>query len=195
IFKHPGDGYYGIKREAKGSNLSATIYLLLFFIAYIYWIFETSFLFNNYIPAEINMFQQIVTVFVPFFLFVVANYLVCSIRDGEGKLKDVYQASAYTLLPMIIAFPILTIVSKGLTYNEAFIYETLSFIAVAITVIYVVIMVKEVHFYDMKPTIGNILITLFTGIMILAVLFIVYLLLNEVYVLITDIIRELIVRG
>lgn len=195
IFKHPGDGYYGIKREAKGSNLSATIYLLLFFLTYIYWIFETSFLFNNYIPAEINMFQQIVTVFVPFFLFVVANYLVCSIRDGEGKLKDVFQASAYTLLPMIIAFPILTIVSKGLTYNEAFIYETLIFIAVAITLIYVIIMVKEIHFYDMKPTIGNILITLFTAIMILAVLFIVYLLLNEVYVLITDIIRELIVRG
>ncbi|MCR3906432.1 MAG: hypothetical protein NUK62_05360 [Tenericutes bacterium] len=195
IFKHPGDGYYGIKREAKTSNLSATIYLLLFFVTYIYWIFETSFLFNNHIPAEINMFQQLTTIFLPFFLWVVANYLVCSIRDGEGKLSDVYQASASTLLPMIIAFPILTIVSKGLTYNEAFIYSTLLFIAVAITVIYMVIMVKEIHFYDMKPTIGNILISIFTALMILAVLFIVYLLLNEVWVLITDIIRELMIRG
>ncbi len=195
IIKHPGDGYYGIKREAKLSNLSATIYLLLFFLVYIIFIFETSFLFNPLIPSEINMFQQITTVFVPFFLWVLANYLVCSIRDGEGKLRDVYQASAVTLLPMIITLPILTIISKGLTYNEAFIYDTVLFIGLIITGIYMIIMVKEIHFYDMKPTIGNIFITLFTGVMILAVLFIVYLLLSEVWVLITDVIRELIVRG
>ena len=195
IIKHPGDGYYGIKREAKGSNLSATIYLLLFFTAYIYWIFETSFLFNNYIPAEINMFQQMTTIFVPFFLWVVANYLVCSIRDGEGKFSDVYQATAYTLLPMIITLPILTIISNGLSFNEAFIYSTIMFIGLFITGLYMIIMVKEIHYYDMKPTIANILISIFTAIMILAVLFIVYLLLNEVYVLISDVIRELIIRG
>ncbi len=195
ILKHPSDGYYGIKRESKGSNLSATIYLLLFFAMYVYWIFETSFLFNNQIPSEINMFQQLTTIFVPFFLWVSANYLVCSIRDGEGKLSDVYQGSAYSLLPMIIAFPLLTIISKGLTYNETFIYTTLLFIGVALTVIYMIVMVKEIHFYDMKPTISNILISIFTAIMILAVLFIVYLLLNEVWTLFSDIVRELINRG
>ncbi len=195
IFKHPADGFYGVKREAKGSNLSATIYLLLFFLVYIIWIFETSFLFNNHIPSEINMFQQMVTVFVPFFLFVIANYLVCSIRDGEGKLSDVYQSSAYVLLPMIIGLPILTIVSNILTYNESFIYQTLLYIVLGLTILYIIIMVKEVHFYDMKPTIGNLLITIFTGLMILAVLFIIYLLLNEVFVLFQDIIKELISRG
>lgn len=195
IIRHPSDGYYGIKRENKGSNLSATIYLLLFFAAYIYWIFKSSFLFNTHIPSEINMFQQLTTIFVPFFLWVVANYLVCSIRDGEGKLSDVYQATAYSLLPMIITFPLVTIISNGLTYNEAFIYSTLMFIGVALTVIYMIVMVKEIHFYDMRPTIANILISIFTGIMILAVLFIVYLLLNEVFTLFSDIVRELMNRG
>lgn len=114
---------------------------------------------------------------------------------GEGKLSDVYQASAYTLLPMIITFPIVAIISKGLTYNESFIYDTLLIIGIAITVIYMIIMVKEVHFYDMKPTIGNILISIFTALMIIAVLFIIYLLLNEVYGLLSDIVREVINRG
>jgi tetratricopeptide (TPR) repeat protein len=195
IFKHPGDGYYGIKRENKASNFTATIYLLLFFLAYVLWIYRTSFLFNNQIPSEINLFEQMVTIFVPFILWVVANYLVCSIRDGEGKFSDVYQASAYSLLPMIITFPIITFVSNGLTYNEAFIYDALLIIGLSITVIYFIIMVKEIHFYDMKPTIGNILISIFTAVMIVAVLFIVYLLLNEVYGLFSDIVRELINRG
>ncbi len=195
IIRHPGDGYYGIKRESKGSNLSATIYLLLFFAAYVFWIYKTSFLFNNNIPSEINMFQQLTTIFVPFFVWVSANYLVCSIRDGEGKFSDVYQATAYTLLPMIIALPLLTIISNGLTYNESFIYTTLMFIAVGITIIYMIVMVKEIHFYDMKPTISNILITIFTGVMLLAIIFIIYLLLNEVWTLLSDIVRELINRG
>jgi phosphatidylserine synthase len=82
-----------------------------------------------------------------------------------------------------------------LTYNESFIYTTLMFIAVAITVLYLIIMVKEIHFYDMKPTIANILISIFTALMILAVLFIVYLLLSEVWTLFSDVIRELINRG
>ncbi|HAX03072.1 MAG: hypothetical protein A2Y45_06530 [Tenericutes bacterium GWC2_34_14] len=195
IFKHPADGFYGIKREGKGSNLSATIYLMMFFTVYIIWIFESSFLFNNNIPSEINMFQEMVTVFVPFFLFVVANYLVCSIRDGEGKLSDVYQGTAYMLLPMIIGLPILTIISNVLTYNEGFIYQTVLYIVVGLTLLYMIIMVKEVHFYDMKPTIMNLFITVFTGLMIMAVLFIIYLLLNEVFVLFSDIVRELISRG
>jgi len=195
IIRHPADGYYGIKREAKGSNLSATLYLLLFFVAYIYFIFETSFLFNPFFPSEINLFQQTITIFLPFILFVVSNYLVCSIRDGEGKLSDVYQASAYTLLPMIITLPLVAIVSKGLTYNESFIYQTLLFVGLFITILYFIIMVKEIHFYDMKPTFINLFITVFTGLMILVVVFIIYLLLNEVATLISDVVRELITRG
>lgn len=195
IFRHPADGFYGIKRENKSSHTSATIYLLLFFLVYVIWIFETSFLFNSHIPSEINMFQQMVTVFVPFFLFVIANYLVCSIRDGEGRLKDVYHASAYVLLPLIIGLPVLTVISNVLTYNEGFIYQTVLWIIVGLTLLYIIIMVKEIHFYDMKPTIANLLITIFTALMILAVLFIIYLLLNEVFILFSDIIRELISRG
>ncbi len=195
IFRHPSDGYYDIKREKKGSNLAATIYLLLFFVAYIYWIYETSFLFNDRIASEINLFQQIIVIFIPFVLWVVANYLVCSIRDGEGKFSDVYQGSAYTLLPMIITFPLVTIISKGLTYNEAFIYHTLLDLGIIITVIYFIVMVKEIHFYDMRPTLKNIFISIFTGLMIMAVIIIVYLLLGEVYNLFSDIIRELTNRG
>jgi len=195
IFKHPIDGFYGIKREKQGSNLSAFVYIMLFFATYILWIYFTNFQFNPNIPSEIDLFEQIIAVFVPFTLWVFANYLVCSIRDGEGKLSDVFQASSYSLLPMIITFPILMLISQVLTQNEMFVYDTLMTIGVVITIIYFVVMVKEIHYYDMKPTIANILISLFTAIMILAMMLIVYFLLNEIYGVITDIVQEVISRG
>lgn len=195
ILKHPIDGHYGIKREHKGSYLSASLYYILFFFVYMFFIYQTNFLFNPVNAQQINFTEQIVSIFVPLLLFVVANYLVCSIRDGEGRFKDVYIATAYALLPAIIGLPIVTLISLGLSLNEAFVFDTLLYITLFFTGFYMIFMIKEVHYYDMKHTISNLLITLFTGLMIVVVVFIVYLLLGEVVTLISDIIREVTVRA
>ena len=190
VFAKPVDGYDDIKRYGSFSNRSAWIYIFAFFAAYLIWIYEANFLFNGLIPSEINLIEQIIGVFVPFGLWVISNYLVCSIRDGDGKLTEVFQASALTLLPMIITFPILTIISHALTLNESFIYELIYGIGLTLTIIYFFIMVKEIHFYDFKPTFKNIFITFFTGIMLLAMTLIIAFLLGEVYQLVADIIQE-----
>ena len=190
VFAKPVDGYDDIKRYGSFSNRGAWIYLLAFFASYLIWIYETNFLFNGLIPSEINLIEQIIGVFVPFGLWVVSNYLVCSIRDGDGKLSEVFQASALTLLPMVITFPILTIISHALTLNESFIYELFYGIGLTLTIIYFFIMVKEIHFYDFKPTFKNIFITLFTAIMLLSMTLIIVFLLGEVYQLVADIIQE-----
>ncbi len=190
VFAKPVDGYDDLKRHGSFSNRSAWIYLLGFFVTYLIWMYETNFLFNGLIPSEINLIEQFIGVMVPFGLWVISNYLVCSIRDGDGKLTEVFQASALTLLPMIITFPILTVISHALTLNESFIYEFVYGIGLSFTVIYFFIMVKEIHFYDIRPTFKNILITIFTAIMLLAMTLIVVFLLGEVYQLIADIIQE-----
>jgi NADH:ubiquinone oxidoreductase subunit 4 (subunit M) len=86
-------------------------------------------------------------------------------------------------------------ISHGLTLNEAFIYDVIYGLGVAFTVIYFFVMVKEIHFYDIKPTFKNILITLFTAVMLLAMTLIVVFLLGEVYQLIADIVQEVNSRG
>jgi hypothetical protein len=57
-------------------------------------------------------------------------------------------------------------------------------------VIYFFIMVKEIHFYDLKPTVKNILITIFTAVMLLAMTLVIVFLLGEVVDLISDIFQE-----
>jgi hypothetical protein len=190
VFQKPVDGYDDLKRHQEFSSRAAWIYLGLFFFTYIIWIYETNFLFNGIISSDINIIEQLIGVFIPFGLWVISNYLVCSIRDGDGKFSEVFQASALTLLPMIITFPILTIISQGLTLNEAFIYDLIYGIGVSFTVIYFFIMVKEIHFYDLKPTVKNILITIFTAVMLLAMTLVIVFLLGEVVDLISDIFQE-----
>lgn len=194
VFNKPVDGYDDLKRYNRFSNRMAFVYLALFFITYTLWIYETNFLFNPRIVSEINIIEEFVTILVPFGLWVVSNYLVGSIRDGDGKFKEVFQGSALTLLPLIVMFPILTILSHALTFNESFIYDVVMLIGVSMTVIYFFVMVKEIHFYDIRPTVSNIFITIFTGVMMLAMTFIVFFLLGEVFNLFADILQEVFSR-
>ncbi len=195
ILKNPADGYYGIKREKKSSNITSFIMLLVFFASYLVYIYLTKFTFNNRLVSEISLFQEILKVFIPVGLWVVSNYLVSSIREGEGKLSNVFQGTVAALLPMTITFPILTILSQILTLNEGFVFTTVLYIGLGVTALYLVLMVKEIHFYDVKPTIGNILISIFTAVMMLLMILIVYILLNEVITVILDIIKEVSSRG
>ncbi len=155
-----------------------------------FWQFNTSFLFNDVITSEINVMNEGLIIFGVIAFWVLSNYLIGSIRDGEGKMSNILQGTAYILLPLIIMLPIASIISNFLTYNEKFIYTVIFIIGIMLSVVYLIIMVKEIHFYDMKPTIANILISIFTAVMIVVFIIIIYMLFSEVIGLFQDIIRE-----
>jgi len=192
--KHPSDGAYETKRKNRVGMFSATILLVVFFLIYLIYIYKLGFLFNNRVIADINISEEMLKIFLPFFLWVISNTLVSSIREGEGRFKDVYISSVFSLAPIIIVLPILTILSQVLTYNEEFIINLITYLGVGLTVIYFFIMVKEIHYYEVKESIGSILISFFTMVMMLLSTIIIYILLSEFFTLIKDIIMEVVAR-
>lgn len=192
--KNPADASYFIKRKNKVSVFSATVLLIVYFLCYVYYIYNLSFLFNYRHLNEINLLEEVVKVFLPIGLWVICNYLVGSIREGEGRLRDVYTTTIYALAPFFLLLPILAIMSNGLTYNEAFLISLLQTLSVLITAIYFFFMVKETHFYTIKETISSILISAFTMVMLLLGVIIVYVLLNELVVLLQDLTLEVYYR-
>lgn len=192
--KNPADASYEIKRKDKVSAFNATLLLLIYFGLYIFYIYQLGFLFNPRNISNINLLEETLKVFLPLFLWVGSNYLIGSIREGEGRLKDVYVTSIMSLSPYFITLPIIAVISRGLTFNEVFLVEFAGFVALFVTVIYFFFMVKETHNYTIKETIGSILISFFTMIMILLGGFIVYILLSELWTLIIDLILEVYYR-
>ena len=192
--KNPADASYFIKRKNRVSSFSATVLLLVYFFFYIYYIYNLNFLFNyRHIPS-INLVEEVVKVFLPIVLWVICNFLIGSIREGEGRLKDVYVTTIFSLAPFFLALPILTIMSNGLTYNEAFLLQFLQAISIGVTAIYFFFMVKETHFYTVKETVSSIVVSAFTMVMMLLSVFIIYILLNELFILIKDLWMEVYYR-
>ena len=192
--KNPADASYEIKRMERVSAFSVSVLLVIFFGLYIHHIYNVSFLFNTRDLTRINLVEELAKVILPILLWVVANTLIGSIREGEGRFKDVYITTIYSLSPYFLSLPILTVLSQGLTFNEAFIFQFLSFVAVLLTVGYFFFMVKETHFYTVKETFQSISISGFTMVMLLLGVFIVYILFNEIFLLGSDIVLEVTYR-
>jgi len=192
--KNPADASYEIKRKQRVGYLPATILLVSYFLFYIYYIYQTNFLFNFRVLSAINVGEEMIKIFLPIVLWVIANYLIGSIREGEGRFKDVYITTIYSIFPFFITLPILTFMSQALTYNEAFLMDFVRTISILLTVIYFFFMVKETHYYSLKETFQSIFISAFTMVMLMLGTFIIYMLLNELFVVLKDISMEVLQR-
>jgi hypothetical protein len=188
--KNPADAFYGIKFEEKTSVLSASILYLLFFLIYVLNKYATGFLFKTVQDGLFELVTDSVIVFGVIGAFVICGNLICSITDGEGKLKHMYQALAYCLMPYIVIKPILIILSHTLTYNERFLLSFGNVFIEASVVLLIFIMVKEIQAYKIMQTVRCLLLTIFTCAILAVTLVIVFALINQVVEFISALIRE-----
>jgi len=195
ILKKPIDVFYAIKRERRGSIRVAIIlyclaYLMMFTIFYF-----AGFVFATDIIDTMGIITLTVFFVLGFSLFVIVNYLVSTISDGEGRFSDVFVGTAYSLIPFIfLALPI-TISSRILTLNEAFVYTFLIQIALGWCLLLLFLMVKEIHDFEFGQTIKNILLTLGGSMVIVVVSFLLYILLiDQLIDFIYSIIWEVLIR-
>lgn len=194
FFKHPIDSFYDLKRKGKGSALSATIYYFLLFVLYLIFRFQTGFIFSTTRTGEANLFMEIGILFIPLIAFIIVNYLVSTINDGEGKFRDIYIGTVYSLVPFITFIVPITLISRVLTLNEAFVYEFSLTIIITWSLVILFIMIKEIHNFTFGETIKNILVTLFGMAILLLVIVIIFVLIDQVYDFIYSIIKEVLLR-
>lgn len=195
FIKNPFEGFYGIKEEQKASHWSAAFFYALFFVEYVFALYYTGFIFNNVEPSSLILLKEIGIVFAPIALWIIANYLVSTINEGEGKFSEVFKGTIYAMAPYLVFSPFIVIVSNVLTNNDAFLYSFANTIIIVWCAVLLFIMVKEIHDYTVRETIGNILITLFGMLILSLVVFIIYVLLDQVFDFVYSVIRELMVRA
>ena len=190
MLKNPFDELYDLKKKIHGSVTSATVIFVLAFIIYLIDMFGRSFSFQMVNPENNSILSVGVLFLVPALLWVVGNYMISAINDGEGTFRSVYVATAYSLVPYVIFTPIVIASTYVLTLNEAVIVHYLWAIALAWSLVLICISVKEIHNYTVKETVKIILLTLFFMIMAIIVCVILYLIGQQVVLFIQDIISE-----
>ena len=195
VIGHPLDTYQDIKHLKKSSWLTATMLYLTVLVASVFEIYTTGFIFQTVNLNQFHLLIHVVTLLGGIAIFIFSNYLVATITNGEGFFKDVYVSTAHALIPYIILTPILAIMSNGLTYNELIVYQLLDGLRFVWSGALIVLMIKEVHNYDVKALLKNIFLTLFTMVMLVLIGFLMYVLTAQLWNYVESIIQEVILRG
>ena len=110
LMYHPFDGFWDLKHEKRGSVRAASTIIGIVILAFFYQSIGQGYIANP-TKSYSTIFAQILAVGIPLVLWVVANWCLTTLFDGEGSMKDIYIATGYALSPL----PVLIIVSTLLT--------------------------------------------------------------------------------
>ncbi|MCL2774677.1 MAG: YIP1 family protein, partial [Oscillospiraceae bacterium] len=117
IIFHPFDGFWDMKHEKRGSMLAATIYLILACAAYIYKAIGTAFIVTGRIGFA-NFVSEALSIILPVILWVISNWCLTTLFDGEGSMKDIYMVTCYSLIPVIVLTVATTLMSHIVIQGE-----------------------------------------------------------------------------
>ncbi len=196
FIKQPSDSFYYIKKNERGSLLFAMLIYAWVVVVRVLSLYVTGFIFNSYANLQnIHVENEVLVTLLAIFIWNSANYLISTISDGEGRVRDVVIGSAYSLFPYVLfALPI-ALISNVLTQNETFLYTFSLDIVYVWTALMLVIMVKEIHNYTFSETVRNVLVTIFTMALFLLTGYILYILFSQLFDFINAIIQEVGLRG
>lgn len=181
FMRHPIDGCYGIKRQNQVSVASANIMLVIGILFYIINKYFCGFLFKTVREGYYDIFSDVGLLLVALLLVTGCNYLMCTINDGEGKLKHIYCSFIYSFTPYLIFMPVIFAISHVVTYNEAFFVDFATLFMFIWIGILVFISIREINNYTVKETVKIIGLTVFTILIALLLAFIIYVLWAQVF--------------
>jgi len=196
FIKQPADSFYYIKMNERGGLAFALLLYLWILLVRLAALYLTGFPFNPFASAsQIQVETEVAFTLGAFLVWNSAHYLIATISDGEGSLRQVIIGSAYSLFPYALFALPLALLSNLLTLNEVFLYTFSSQLILAWCALMLAIMVKEIHNYTVSETVRNLALSLFTMAVLLLTAYILYVLFNQLLEFILGVVREVGLRG
>ena len=144
VLGRPSSELYEMKYYKLWPIWPTVIILLCWFAAEVLSAYSTDFKFNYRNLTEINILYTLGATIVLYLMFVVVNWAVTTLMDGKGKLREIFCATSYALIPyaaakvFCVCLSHFVIMEEGafLTVIEAFalLYSVFIFMAAMMTI-------------------------------------------------------------
>ena len=190
VIFHPFDGFWDLKHEKRGSVRGAVFFILLTIGTFYYQAIGQGYLLDPRSNLA-RVWEQVLGVLVPLFLFVLANWCLTTLFEGEGSFKDIFIACSYSLIPIPLLVVPVTVYSNFCISTETDIIGFISTFAFIWLGLLVFFGTMVTHDYSMGKNVITVLGTIvgMVFIMFLAVLFTT--LVGKIVSLITNIVTEI----
>ena len=167
VIFHPVEGFEDMRWKKAGSLKIAFIIVALMFVAMVADRQLTGFQFNTAYVKVFNVVPLLVQSIVYYFAWVIANWMLCTLFDGEGTLKKVCIYSAYALVPFIVGTFLAVFVSNFITSEETIWMTSIYYLGLIWSVVLMIQAMKAAHQYTFFKTIVSMLFTLVAMLLLL----------------------------
>lgn len=188
---HPVNTFAEVKEKQQGSLLISASMLLLFYLSVILNTLESGFLFSKYDPENFNSIWILARTVGLVVLWIVADWMVCTIMSGKGKLREIAVVTCYSLLPIVIKNFLSLILTNVLLPSEAGFLTILDAVAIIYFVLLMILGLIKIHDFGF----GRMLLTSILSILGVAIIFfliiMIVMLFQQTYGFIATVISEL----
>ena len=183
------------KQRGEKVNWAPVIILLLLALGVrILSIYGTHYPLASVSVRKANLLLECGKLFVPVLTWVLASYMMTTILDGETLFTETLLFSSYALTPYILFTPILTLASRIMENSQIGLFSTLEVIILGWVVLLMILALKEMNGYSMGKTVLMILLTLFTMVMIWAMVILLFTIASQFVSMIKEMFYEVIYR-
>lgn len=194
LITHPVDGFWDLKHAGKGSFKAAMVIMLLYFFSTLVRRQLMSWYFREAYVYFLNVFTEFASQIGPFALWALACWCITSLLDGEGTMKDISKATAYSLVPMIFTNFIVVIISHLLTSREAMILDLITSIGLIWSLGLVFMSVVVTHQYTVLKSVVVTILSLLGMVVMVVLGLLVFFLVQQLIGFGMEIYTEVIIR-
>lgn len=141
-----------------------------------------------------NLLLECGKLFVPVLTWVLASYMMTTILDGETLFTETLLFSSYALVPYIVFTPILTLASRIMENGQMGLYATMELIILGWVVMLMILALKEMNGYTVGKTVLMICLSLFTMVMIWAMVILLFTIASQFVDMVKEMFYEVIYR-
>ena len=177
VMVHPANVFTDIKEKAQGSVVLCGVTLVIYYVVTVLQTLAGGFLFSVYDAESFNSLWVLVRSVGLVVLWISANWLVCTLLGGKGKLKEIIIVTCYSLWPIIIAKIFRLAMTNMLIPAEASFLSILDALAIIYFLILMVIGLLKIHDFSMSRLVATSVVSIigvaaiiFLGIMIIMLL-------------------------
>ena len=191
VITHPFEGFEDLRWKKSGSMKIAIVVVCLLFFQQVAYSRLYGFQYYADYDKIFNIVPYIFRSFVLFGVWVVANWAMCTLFDGEGSMKNIFIYSAYALIPYISGYLIGTVLSHFLIEDEYIFIQAFEIIGLCWSFVLAISAMKAVHQFSFGKTIALILLTIVAMVAMLFLLVLLLTLFQQVLIFVFSIYTEL----
>ena len=188
---HPFSAFDEINTKKLASYPKAIAIIVLFYIAKVLENTSSGFLFTTVTPRNYNTLFTIAQTIGLVLLWSVVNWLVCTLFEGKGRFREVFVASSYSIIPLVIYTFIRVISSHFLPLAGLDFMDAIYVLVLIYTFYLLCVAMMNVHEFTFTKFLITSAITIFGMLLVVFIGFMIVILLQQFWNFIYAIYMEL----